>query len=306
MKDFLKKGKGKRESEDVGSEGEKEHSASTTENIKKKKLKEEKDTVEEEVDNSENESDNEDEEEESSSDYVSSNSEEDEEIEVSFEVKDPKEIDFHAIKNFVGMLVQGDNAEELTPSPLADLIIAQTDYVGSVVKIDDNEETFGIISVVNMHKHSSLPTIQNLQKHLLTKADTSRDKLESIFEDKSKLLGLIINDRMLNVPPQLSYPLNSSLFQEIEWAKEYEIENNQKAKGDKKGKGKSIAPAESDWNFSHYLYITSYYVNSKRKQWYQRRVRGRRARARESLRMWVVRVRRNTALVLLRTSRRRN
>ena len=38
----------------------------------------------------------------------------------------------------------------------------------------------------------------------------------------SSKAGLIINERLLNMPPKIGPPLNQSLFEEISWAQEDE------------------------------------------------------------------------------------
>lgn len=72
------------------------------------------------------------------------------EVQVDFAFFDPEEIDFHAIKNFLLPYLEG---QTFNASELADLIIAQNEYVGTVVKVEGEDETYGFVSVINLHKH---------------------------------------------------------------------------------------------------------------------------------------------------------
>lgn len=69
---------------------------------------------------------------------------------MDFAFFDPEEIDFQAIKNFLLPYLEG---QSFNASELADLIIAQNEYVGTVVKVEGEVETYGFVSIINMHKH---------------------------------------------------------------------------------------------------------------------------------------------------------
>lgn len=71
-------------------------------------------------------------------------------VQVDFAFFDPEEVDFQAIKNFLLSFLEG---QPFNASELADLIIMQNEYVGTVVKVENEEETYGFISVINLHKH---------------------------------------------------------------------------------------------------------------------------------------------------------
>jgi hypothetical protein len=72
------------------------------------------------------------------------------EVQVDFAFFDPEEIDYHAIKNFLLPFLEG---QAFNAGDLADLIIKQNEYVGTVVKVEGEDETYGFVSVVNLHKH---------------------------------------------------------------------------------------------------------------------------------------------------------
>jgi len=90
-----------------------------------------------------------------------------------------------------------------------------------MIKVE--EDTFGFISVINLHKYSTLQCIQQIKKFTLDNCDEEqKEKLNRLYEDTEHPFGLIICERVLNLPLQLSYYINLALFDEIKWAHEDE------------------------------------------------------------------------------------
>jgi len=80
-----------------------------------------------------------------------------------------------------------------------------------------------------------------------------KELIQKLFKDESKPLGLILNERMINVPPEIALPMHKALFEEIQLAKEEDKED------------------QARWNFENYLMITSSYtegakIKKKKKQ----------------------------------------
>ncbi len=50
-----------------------------------------------------------------------------------------------------------------------------------------------------------------------------KEQIEKLFNDSSKGLGLILNERMINIPPELAPPLHKMLYEEMENAVEEEV-----------------------------------------------------------------------------------
>lgn len=91
---------------------------------------------------------------------------------------------------------------------------------------DDNPEfdstgtIFGITTAVNISKHFASGCIDGLRKYLLTKCDQFatpdvRDLFKSVLNDESKRAGFLINERFVNIPPQISVPLLENLNKEV-------------------------------------------------------------------------------------------
>lgn len=133
-------------------------------------------------------------------------------IMVDFELDSPKPIDFHAVKNLLsGLMGRGQNA---ALSGIADAVLEQ-DELTTVVRVSGDDEIFGFISVLNYHKYSNLEGVKQLKDFILQKAGEHKATLSTIFEDGNQSLGIILNERMFNVPPQLAFPLHNVLFGNI-------------------------------------------------------------------------------------------
>ncbi|XP_012287817.1 protein BCCIP homolog [Orussus abietinus] len=156
------------------------------------------------------------------------------EIQVDFEGRNPQDPDYHGIKMLLQQLFL---KAHLDLAALTDLIISQN-YVGSVVKQSDDGEddgedisdeddyvngVFGITTVVNLSDRQNLPCIQQLRSILKQLAsdnasDATNAMIKRILEDDSSTLGLLINERFVNMPAQISVPLLENLMCEIQRA----------------------------------------------------------------------------------------
>ncbi|ORX99784.1 hypothetical protein K493DRAFT_257000 [Basidiobolus meristosporus CBS 931.73] len=151
-------------------------------------------------------------------------------VDVDFDFFDPKEIDFHAIKNLLKQLFGADH-ELVNLSELADLIIGQP-LLGSTVKVDGEGDPYAFMSILNMQVHKDKECMKQIKEYLLSKCKKNQaafDQLSSILkEDSDKHVGLLLTDRLVNMPPQIAPPMYKMLAEEIEWAVEdkepYEFE----------------------------------------------------------------------------------
>lgn len=144
--------------------------------------------------------------------------EDDDHIDVDIEFYDPKEGDFLGIKSMLQLYLDG---EPFNLSELVDQIIKQS-TVGSVVKTGEDGDPIGIISVLNLHKHSNMTFVKELKSHLRCKCPDkeSQKEIDRVFTTQG--VGLILSERLLNCPPSMSAPLQDAIFDEIAWATEDE------------------------------------------------------------------------------------
>jgi len=142
------------------------------------------------------------------------------EIQVDFEGQIPCLEDFAGIKSLLHQLFL---KAHVNLSSLTDLILAQS-FIGSVLKqcLDENDdgsddesaldEVYGITTVLNLSHHKEAECIKQLIKYIIEKTNK---KASSLFEDPANEIGLLINERFINIPPQVSVPLLENLSGEI-------------------------------------------------------------------------------------------
>ncbi|XP_012229468.1 protein BCCIP homolog [Linepithema humile] len=196
-------------------------------------------------------------------DCVSSSSENEEyevadeqgmELQVDFEGRNPQDPDYHGIKTLLQQLFL---KAHIDLGGLTDLIISQN-CVGSVVKQsddvdesdddDDVNDVFGITTVINVSDKQNLPCIQQLRDLLKQLADEHatdavNTMIKSVLENDASQLGLLINERFVNIPAKISVPLLENLISEVKRA------NNRKM----------------PFNFSYYILICKLYKSEDKK-----------------------------------------
>lgn len=180
-------------------------------------------------------------------------------INVDFEWFDPQPaVDFHGLKNLLRQLFDND-AQIFDMSALTDLILSQP-LLGSTVKVDGNEsDPYAFLSVLNLQEHKvnrevclsyqheltighlqDKPVIQDLIKYLKSKA-ASNPSLAALQELLSQNpiapVGLILTERLINMPSEVIPPMYNMLLEEIAWA----IQDKE------------------PYNFSHYLIVSKNY-----------------------------------------------
>jgi len=162
-------------------------------------------------------------------------------LDVDFEFFDPQpEFDFHGIKTLLQQLLDVDSTI-FNLSELTDLILAQP-LLGSTVKVDGNQtDAYGFLSVINLQQHAHKPFVGKIIEYLRGKAN-STSALKPLSELLSQTpippIGLILAERLINVPSETSPPMYQMLLEEIQWA----LEDSE------------------PYNFTHYLILSKTYT----------------------------------------------
>merc|ERR1712142_648848 len=162
------------------------------------------------------------------------------EMNVNFDAQTATDADFHGIKRLLQQLFLKAN---VNLSALTDVILGQN-HVGSVIKqapmdeeeeeddemeTDNVEEVFGISTVINLTQRltdeSKTPSegdkaIKQMVDLLVDKSDkhggpVQTKTLKEFLTDKEKHTGWLLNERFVNIPPQISLPLYDSLRDEM-------------------------------------------------------------------------------------------
>eukprot|EP01104_Vermistella_antarctica_P013647 TRINITY_DN415_c3_g1_i2.p1 TRINITY_DN415_c3_g1~~TRINITY_DN415_c3_g1_i2.p1 ORF type:complete len:352 (-),score=114.49 TRINITY_DN415_c3_g1_i2:93-1148(-) len=147
-------------------------------------------------------------------------------IDLNFDLCDPKEDDYHCVKLFLKTYLAGAKGHKDKPfemSEVADLIVGQP-TVGSVIRIEESEGSFGFTSVLNAREHKDKKCVKQTLHHVTQVAEkyataTQRDQLKEVIDGKSGL-GLVMSERMVNVPQQLAPHLYRTMVEEIGWERE--------------------------------------------------------------------------------------
>ncbi|KDO57864.1 hypothetical protein CISIN_1g023271mg [Citrus sinensis] len=143
-------------------------------------------------------------------------------VQADFVFFDPKPDDFHGVKILLQTYLD-DTQWDL--SGFVDLILAQT-TVGTVVKMegDDDDTPFSIVTALNLGRYKDHKCIKELKEFLLKvcqEKDVIRD-LRLLMGEQAHDVGLLVSQRVVNLPPQLLPPLHDALFDEVSWATEDE------------------------------------------------------------------------------------
>ncbi|EEA28815.1 Mss4p nuclear export [Talaromyces marneffei ATCC 18224] len=168
-------------------------------------------------------------------------------VNVEFEWFDPQPaVDFHGLKTLLRQLLDTD-AQSFNLSALADLILSQP-LLGSTVKVDGNEtDPYAFLSVLNISEHKDKQVIKDLTKYIAQKS-TSNPSLAPLAQlladpENPPSIGLILTERLINIPAEVVPPMYTMLQEEITWALE----------------------EKEPYNFSHYIILSKTYeeVESK-------------------------------------------
>ncbi|KAK4236262.1 p21-C-terminal region-binding protein-domain-containing protein [Achaetomium macrosporum] len=160
-------------------------------------------------------------------------------VNVDFELfnYDPQ-IDFHGVKTLLRQLFDAD-AQLFDLSGLSDLIVEQN-TIGSTCKVDDKaNDAYAFLTVLNLQEHRAKKPIAQLIEYLTDRAKTS-DSLASVVPEllaSDKHVGLVLAERLLNMPAEVIPPMWTCMIDEIEAAVE----------------------DKEPYEFSHYLVVSRTY-----------------------------------------------
>jgi len=146
-------------------------------------------------------------------------------IDVDFEFFDPNpSVDYLAMKRLFAQLFQGD-AELLNVHALADLVLSQP-LVGTTIKCDGKEsDPYAFLTVLNIHVHQNNPAVKALTQYALEKSKSNLEAqallqrhLGSNALQSNNHIGLLLSERLINMPVQTVPPMFRMLADEIQWA----------------------------------------------------------------------------------------
>ncbi|KAJ9049169.1 Mss4p nuclear export [Entomophthora muscae] len=111
--------------------------------------------------------------------------------------------------------------DKVNTSELADLILSQP-LIGSTIKTDDDDDALAIFTVLNINVHDDKPCIRQIKDYILSNASKNPEfqKVASTLfrPDSPQHIGLLLNERLINMPVQLIPPMYKMLSEELQWA----------------------------------------------------------------------------------------
>ncbi|KAI9188524.1 p21-C-terminal region-binding protein-domain-containing protein [Polychytrium aggregatum] len=140
-------------------------------------------------------------------------------VDVDFVFSEPQEIDFHGLKSLLRQTF-GDDADNLPLSELASTVIDQS-YIGSCVKVEGELDPYAVMSVLNLSAPKDRESISSIRAYLLQKAKKNAEmqrKLAALLESSDHHIGLLINERLINMPHQVVPAMLKMLLQEVDKA----------------------------------------------------------------------------------------
>ncbi|CAI0413073.1 unnamed protein product [Linum tenue] len=180
-------------------------------------------------------------------------------VQADFAFFDPKPDDFHGVKTLVQTFL--DN-EEWNLSGFVDLILEQT-TVGTVVKLEDEDDDglFSVVTALNLGRYKASDIymqlaleldhkcMKELEEYILSVCHESNlvEQLRLLFSKRARDVGLLVSQRVVNLPPQLLPPLYDALFDEVSWAVEDE----------------PTEELRNSFRFKTYLIVTKIYKHKK-------------------------------------------
>ncbi|KZV54373.1 hypothetical protein F511_03628 [Dorcoceras hygrometricum] len=155
-----------------------------------------------------------------------SDSSEDEEfqgvVQADFVFFDPKPGDFHGVKVLLQTYL---DRKQWDLSGFVDLVLGQP-TVGTLVKIENDEDdgVYSVVTVLNLERYKNNKCMTEFKNYLLEVCQGNEvvANLKSLFGEHAQGVGIIVSQRVINLPSQLLPPLYDALFDEIEWATEDE------------------------------------------------------------------------------------
>ncbi|KAH6917732.1 p21-C-terminal region-binding protein-domain-containing protein [Coprinopsis sp. MPI-PUGE-AT-0042] len=166
-------------------------------------------------------------------------------VDVEFDFFSPNpDVDYQAVKRLLQQLFGRDH-ELFNLHELTELILSQN-YIGTTIKTDGEEsDPYALLTVLNMHTNHQHPSMKALAQYILSKAESAssddgkslHSTLQSLFSQSESHIGLVISERLINMPVEVIPPLYTMLKDEV----------------------KSLSSQGHPFTFSHLLFISRMY-----------------------------------------------
>lgn len=123
--------------------------------------------------------------------------------------------DYWTMKNLLRGYLQ---ESPFNSSEMVDLLLAQKSQIGSSVTVVGQEEMFGFMSVLDMCEHWEKACVQSVLKYVLGRVNSSSqfEEWKKILSKRDSRIGLILSERIANLPDHLAPHLNLLTLHELQ------------------------------------------------------------------------------------------
>ena len=130
---------------------------------------------------------------------------------------------FLMIKN---LLLPNFISENISLNGLTDLVICMREDIGTTLKIenDDEDKIFGVFTLIPFPYYKENPVVIQIKNMLLNKINN----LNIINIIKNRRIGLLINERFVNLPEELVAPALNFVINEMDECIEINVDKNNK------------------------------------------------------------------------------
>ncbi|KAL1716173.1 p21-C-terminal region-binding protein-domain-containing protein [Schizophyllum commune] len=144
-------------------------------------------------------------------------------VDVDFDFCSPNpDIDYHALKKLLVQLFQRD-AESFYLEALTDLILSQPG-IGTTVKTDGEEgDPYAVLTAISVREKRDHPAIKALTEYWVQKSSAlpaMQQDLQRLLDDTTSHVGLVLCERLINMPVQVIPHMYRMLAEELKAAVE--------------------------------------------------------------------------------------
>lgn len=143
-------------------------------------------------------------------------------ISVEFLFNDPRPIDYKSVRRLCERYLPGEE-DSFNVSEMADAIIAQQ-AVGTMIKVTDDDDVYAFATILPYSVHRESSWMQQIVKYIMNKVSALPNnyriynRFNRLFSSSNSRLGLLLNERVVNMPPEIAPALHNSLLQDVAWA----------------------------------------------------------------------------------------
>jgi len=162
--------------------------------------------------------------------------EEDEEIgdaplQVDFLFLDPSQSQFFSVKSLLNGLLDGLSFRS---SDLANIVCDQV-VVGTMIGVDGDDDkpneksVIAFTTLLPLKAYENQDVMKEIIGYIVSKSETHNENHQAFFsvlKDQTDKVGLLINERMINLSPQLVPTLHGQLCEDVNWIQNEKTEDS--------------------------------------------------------------------------------